>query len=181
VSAFEIFRVNPLGGTSVLLCLATIFWCVRVIHRRQAGPDRFLLALLGLIATTQGLRVLQQSGLWRALEPMHRMEAFVDLIVAGLYLVGALMLEISSRQQISANLRLRIVESNFKSVSEAIGACLDPVVMLDGGGYVKHCNDAAERLLGFTREQMMGRKILLEPGPQISGKLGRLSHVQLQP
>lgn len=36
----RVLRVDPLSNTVVLLCLATICWCVRVIRRRQGGTVR---------------------------------------------------------------------------------------------------------------------------------------------
>jgi PAS domain-containing protein len=165
VHLFELFRASPLAGISVLLCLITILWCIRVITRRPAGPERFLPCVLGLIAISQGLKVLQDSGIWHTPEPMHRFESFVDLTIAGLYLLVALILEVSSGELVSATVQLRIVEANSgRNPSEVIMACIEPVVVLDGHGCVGRCNDAAGRVLGFSRDDMVGRRILVEPG-----------------
>ena len=108
----HIFRTDPFAGTAVLLCLATICWCIRVIRRRQRGADRFLLGLLGLIAICQALRIFKDIGIWTASQPFHRLDDFVNLVTGGPYLIGALLLEISSRDRISAELSLRLVQAN---------------------------------------------------------------------
>jgi hypothetical protein len=108
----HIFRTDPFAGTAVLLCLATIFWCIRVVRRRQRGADRFLLGLLGLIAICQALRIFKDIGVWTASQPFHRLDDFVNLATGGLYLIGALLLEISSRDRISAELSLRLAQAN---------------------------------------------------------------------
>lgn len=74
---FEILDINPVDGVAVLLCLITIWWCVRYV---PTGPrsTRFVLALLGILTAWRGTRLL-------------------DAMISVAFLVVAIMLEISPR------------------------------------------------------------------------------------
>ena len=154
-----IFRANPLGGTAVLLCLATIWWCIRVIRRRQGGTDRFLLGLLGLIAISQALRILKDLGLLAASDPLQRFDDLANLITAGLYMIGALLLEISSKDRISGEVQLRLVNANPGNA-----ATFPPqqfpsaILVLAGDGRIVGCNHAAEMILGRQRDHLIGTR-----------------------
>src|SRR5438067_1237786 len=49
---------------------------------------------------------------------------------------------------------LRESEERYRSV---IAAMQDGIVLLDADGGIRECNAAAERILGLSAEQMMGR------------------------
>lgn len=149
------FRTDPLAGTAVLLCLATIYWCIRVIRRRQGGTDRFLLGLLGLIAISQALRILKDVGVWSALEPSHRLDDFVNLTTGGLYLIGALLLEISSRDRISAEVGLRLARANPENAPR-LSQTGKAMLVLAHDGRIVGCNKGAEVILGRRRNQLIG-------------------------
>jgi PAS domain-containing protein len=153
----QVFRTDPLAGTAVLLCLATILWCIRVIRRRQRGADRFLLGLLGLIAVSQALRILKDFGIFVPSHPFQRLDDLVNLITAGLYMIGALLLEISSKDRISSEVHLRLVTAHSGNVpglspQEAQSA----VLVLTRDGRIAGCNQAAEMILGRDRHQLIG-------------------------
>jgi hypothetical protein len=116
----HIFHTDPLAGAAVLFCLATICWYMRVIRRWQWGTDRFLLGLLGLIAICQVLRIFENLGAWTASEPFRRPDDFVNLRTGGLCLIGALLLEISGRDRISAEVGLRPVRMNPGKQSDSL-------------------------------------------------------------
>lgn len=65
-------------GVAVILCMITIWWCVRYVPRGP-GPTRFVLAVLGLLAAYFGTRLL-------------------DAMISVAFLAAALMLELSPRQ-----------------------------------------------------------------------------------
>jgi PAS domain-containing protein len=158
----HIFLRDPLAGAAVLLCLATICWCIRVIRRRQRGADRFLLGLLGLIAICQALRIFKCLGVWTASEPFHRLDDFVNLATGGLYLIGALLLEISSRDRISAELSLRLLQANPGKQPGSLHEASRAVLVLANDGRIVACNQAAERILGRRLSQIIGAKPILE-------------------
>jgi hypothetical protein len=107
----HIFRTDPLAVLAVFLYLATIWWCIRVIRRRQRGTDRLLLGRLGLVALSQSFGVFKHLGILESSVPFHRLGDFVNLAISGLYLIGDLLLEISSRNRISAG-KLGIPKTN---------------------------------------------------------------------
>jgi PAS domain-containing protein len=162
----HIFRTDPLAGAAVLLCLATICWCIRVIRRRQRGADRFLLGLLGLIAICQALRIFKDLGVWTASEPFHRLDDFVNLATGGLYLIGALLLEISSRDRISAEVGLRLVQANPGNAARLSSA--SAVLVLASDGRLVGCNQAAESILGRRLSDIIGAKPTFEPAEPCS-------------
>ena len=108
----RMLRIHRLAGIVVLLCLASICWCVRVIRKRQGDTDRFLLGIVGFIAISHGLHMLKDIGIWTASELFHRLEDFVNVTKAGLCLIGALLLETWNRDRISAQLSLWLVQAN---------------------------------------------------------------------
>jgi hypothetical protein len=153
----QVLRMDPFAGAAVLLCLATIYWCIRVIRRRQGGTDRFLLGLLGLIAVCQALRMLKDLGIWTASDPLRRIDEFANIITAGLYMIGAILLEISSKDRNSALAHLRLAEAkpgtpSKDSSQEVPGA----VLVLGSDGRVVSCNYAAEILFGRQRAHLIG-------------------------
>jgi PAS domain-containing protein len=173
----QIFRHSALLGLAVSLCLATILWCT-LLARRQKNPlDRFLAGLLGLISIYQALRILKDSGVL-VMPGIPALNGFVDFIVAALYLLAALILKISSIDRASTKVRLRLVEANEKTQemsrastvpSELIGAVAfeaSPLAMVtvDVNGITTSWNAAAERTLGWKRDEIVG-----QPSP-IRGK-----------
>jgi PAS domain S-box-containing protein len=60
--------------------------------------------------------------------------------------------DITQRKQ--AEMALRQSEDRYRSV---IAAMQDGIVLLDADGSIRECNSAAERILGLSAEQMMGR------------------------
>jgi PAS domain-containing protein len=151
----QVFLTDPSSGIAVLLCLITIYWCIRVIRRRQGGTDRFLLGLLGVISVCQALRILMDLGVWAASDPFRRLDDFANITTAGLYMIGALLLEISSKDRASTLAHLRLAEAkpgNGSNSPEAPGA----VFVLGSDGRVVSCNHAAEMLLGRQQVNLIG-------------------------
>ena len=74
---FRILNANPDDGVAVMLSLITIWWCVRYVPRGP-GPTRFVLAILGVLAACFGTQML-------------------DAMISAVFLVAAIMLEISPR------------------------------------------------------------------------------------
>src|SRR3979411_611120 len=89
-----LFRTSPLTGIALCVCLATIFCCIRLIRRHRLGPDRFLTALIGLISTYQGLRLLKEADIL-SIPAIRSMSDFVDLPICGLCLMALLVVRIS--------------------------------------------------------------------------------------
>jgi hypothetical protein len=61
----ELFRSNPLMALALLVCLATILWCIFLTRRQRNTLDKLLMGLLGLRAIYQALRILADPGIVR--------------------------------------------------------------------------------------------------------------------
>jgi hypothetical protein len=77
---FRILNADPVDGVAVVLCLITIWWCVRYAPR---GPRtaRVVLAVLGILSAYLGTR-------------------FLDAVISAAFLLAAIMLEISPRRRV---------------------------------------------------------------------------------
>jgi hypothetical protein len=102
----QLLRANPVMAIALLICLATILWCILLTRRQRNGLDKALTGLLGLIAIYDALRILKDSGI-AAFARFRTMEGWVDLISACLYLMGALILKTSSIERSATKVHLR--------------------------------------------------------------------------
>jgi len=165
----QIFRASPLMALALCMCLATIFWCILLARRQQARLDRMLTGLLGMIAIYEALRVLKDCGVIRF--GFRQLDGWVDFVIAGTYLLAGLILKYSGSDRASTKVRLRLVEANEKtmdaprsaSAPETTHAVFDASPLatfaVDNKGVVIYWNGAAERLLGWRREQILGQQL----------------------
>jgi PAS domain-containing protein len=181
----ELLRANPLMALALLVCLATILWCILLTRRQRNGLDKMLTGLLGLIAVYEALRIMKDSGLV-AFARFRTMEGLVDLISACLYLLAALILKTSSVDREATKVHLRLVEADEKpaDLSSAVIAAVPelghPLVdssplaifAIDAKSIVTHLNPAAENLLGWTRNDLLGHELPFDPNGPIQGKNG---------
>jgi PAS domain-containing protein len=155
------------------MCLATIFWCILLARRQQGRLDRMLTGLLGMVATYEALRVLKDCGVIR-FPGFRQLNGWVDFIIAGTYLLAGLIIKYSGSERANTKVRLRLVEANEKtmdvgrsaSAPETTHAVFDAsplaTVAVDTKGVVIYWNAAAERLMGWKREQMLGQRLPFE-------------------
>jgi PAS domain-containing protein len=181
----QLLRANPLMALALLICLATILWCILLTRRQRNGLDKILTGLLGLIAIYDSLRILKDSG-FVTFARFRTMEGWVDLISACLYLLAALILKTSSLDRAATKVHLRLVEADEKRVdlSGALMAAVPelghPLVdcsplaifAIDAHGIVTHWNAAAESLIGWTRNELVGRELPFDFSGPIQGKSG---------
>jgi hypothetical protein len=182
----QLFRANPLMAFALLLCLATILWCILLLRRQRHSLDKVLTGLLGLIATYEALRILKDSG-FAMFAHFHMLEGWVDFISACLYLLAALILKTSSVDHAATKVHLRLVEAGEKpadlpsAISAAVPELGHPLVdssplaifAIDPHGTVTFCNLAAELLTGWTRSELVGHHLPFDPRGSIEGKNGR--------
>jgi PAS fold len=183
----QLFRANPLLALSLLICIATILWCILLTRRQRNGLDKVLTGLLGLIAIYESLRILKDSG-FSALARFRTLDTWVDLISACLYLLAALILKTSSVDRSATRVHLRLVEADEKpkdlansaiAVVPELGHPLvdsSPLAMfaIDQHGAVTYCNPAAEMLAGWTRSELVGHELPFDPAGPVQSKNGRL-------
>ena len=166
----QIFRASPLMALALVMCLATIFWCILLARRQQGRLDRALTGLLGMIAIYEAVRVLKECGVIR-LPGFRQLNGWVDFIIAGTYLLAGLILKYSGSDRANTKVRLRLVEANEKTMEVGRGASAPETThavfdasplatfAIDTKGVVIYWNGAAERLLGWKREQMLGQRL----------------------
>jgi PAS domain-containing protein len=181
----QLLRANPLMALALLVCLATILWCILLIRRQRNGLDKMLTGLLGLIAIYQALRILKDSG-FDAFARFRTMEGWVDLVSACLYLIAALILKSSSVDRAATKVHLRLVEADEKPVdlTSALMAAVpelghplldsSPLAIFatDSHGLVTYWNAAAESLTGWTRTELVGHELPFDPNGPIQAKTG---------
>jgi len=181
----QLLRANPLMALALLICLATILWCILLTRRQRNGLDKILTGLLGLIAIYDALRILKDSG-FAAFTRFRTMEGWVDLISACLYLLAALILKTSSIDRAATKVHLRLVEADEKptDLSNAVMAAVPEwhhplldssplaIFAVDIHGVVTHWNAATEILTGWTRHEMMGHELPFDVQGPIQGKNG---------
>ena len=181
----QLFRANPLMALALLICLATILWCILLIRRQRGSVDKVLTGLLGLIAIYESLRILKDSG-FAMFTHFHMLEGWVDFISACLYMVAALILKTSSLDRAATKVHLRLMEAGEKprdpanaaiaSVAELRHPLVEasPLAMfaIDQRGAVTYCNPAAEMLTGWTRGELVGHQLPFDPQGPIQGKNG---------
>jgi len=181
----QIFHASPLMGLSLCICLATILWCLLMARRQRSGLDKVLTGVLGLIATYEAVRVLKDAGVL-IFPGVRRLDGWVDFLIASMYFIAALILKLSSSDRTTTKVKLRLVEANEKTVDSGkslpaaapdASALLDasPLAMfaVDGGGAVAYWNPAAERLLGWKREEVLGQRLPLAANGLPRDKQGR--------
>jgi PAS fold len=183
----QLLRANPVLALSLLICIATILWCILLTRRQRNGLDKVLTGLLGLITIYESLRILKDSG-FGALAHFHALDSWVDFISATLYLVAALILKTSSVDRSATRVHLRLMEADEKRVdlANAVIAAVpelghplvdsSPLAMFatDVHGTVTYCNTAAEVLTGWLRVELVGHELPFDPDGPVHAKNGRL-------
>lgn len=180
VNLIRMFNASPLAALALCICLASILWCIVLTHRYRTGVDKVLAGLIGLIAISEAMRVLRDSGVAGFTQLKN---GWADFMVATLYLIAVMILKISSMDRVRTRAQLRLVEANEKPVEISRPASAVPpdlsnllfdasplaTFATDGHSNVIYWNPAAERLLGWTREEVLGRRLpLLFPGRLIN-------------
>lgn len=183
----QMLSANPVLALSLLICFATILWCILLARRQRNGLDKVLTGLLGLIAIYEALRILKDSGVG-ALAHFHALDSWVDFISASLYLVAALILKTSSVDRSATRVHLRLMEADEKrlDMSNTIVAAAPElghplvdssplaVFATDVHGTVTYCNTAAEVLTGWLRMELVGHELPFDPDGPVQAKNGRL-------
>lgn len=108
------FRFAPSAALALLVCLVTIFWCFWLLRRAVYFTlDRYLLAFIGILSIYQGLRLLKEIGLMTVFSS-RILNNFVELAVALLYLLAALIMRLSSEQRRYSDFQFRAAKAEPK-------------------------------------------------------------------
>ena len=156
-------RVNPamcrmLGYSEAELLAASI----KDIHPPEEAPNdlqRFQAAAEGRVSINEDRPVLRKDGsIFYADITGHR------VFYHDRPCLLALFRDITERKQ--AEEALRQSEERLNTICDS---ALDAVVMIDASGKVVYCNPAAERMFGYSADEMKGRQVheVMVPGQYI--------------
>lgn len=161
--------VQPLNSTAALVAMAAIAWSLLSLRQTQSRHSRVLLAIVGFASVMHGLRIVLMV---RA--QITFMDGIINLTVAILYLASIEVLQRLSRSHRTTQYALRLAEGNqslpyskpvtvpsssedpAKGVFDAVPA---PMFAVNLDGQVRCWNLAAERALGWKRDEVLGRKL----------------------
>ena len=117
MSAAEFTQTGFLVGLSLIVSLATLTWCAILIPRLKFKPDRFLVAIVGLLCFLHVSKLVQETGLWPL--PFQAILAPVTgLMVALAFLAAVFLLGAYRSQHRSVEYRLRLAEANEQAPSQ---------------------------------------------------------------
>ena len=180
----QIFRASPLMAIALVVSLGTILWCIFLTRRQRSRLDKTLTGLLGLISIYEALRVLKDSGV--VFHSLERIDDWTDLIIAASCLIAVFFLKSSSLDRTSTKACLRLAEANERVRDIGAGAALlsqaahtafdsSPLATyaVNADGDITYWNDAAEHLLGWKREEILGHKPPVGDGGALKDRRGR--------
>lgn len=107
----EMSQMGFLVGLSLVVSIATLAWCAILIPRLKFKPDRFLVAVVGLLSFLHIFKLLQETGIWPI--PIPAVLAPVSgLLVAVAFLTAVFLLGAYRAQHRRVEYRLRLAEAN---------------------------------------------------------------------
>jgi len=179
----QLLRANPLMAIALLICLATILWCILLTRRQRNSFDKTLTGLVGLFAIYESVHILKDSH-FAIFAKLQTIEGWVDLVSACLYLLATLIVKNSSMDRVATRVQLRLMEADEKQTTVtggAIGAmkelgyplvdsCPLAIFALDDHGSVWYVNAAAESLTGWKRNELLSHELPFDPKGPIQGK-----------
>ena len=180
----RIMNASPLMGFALCISLGTILWCILLVRRQRNRLDKVLTGLLGLISIYEALRILRDSAVLM-FPTVKKLDGLADFIIASLSMIAALVLRASSIDRATTKAQLRLVEANEKPLPLGTAvpvpelkqilfdACPLAAFALDLHGVVTYWNSAAEILLGWTREEVLGHPLPFAGHERMVDKTGQ--------
>jgi PAS domain S-box-containing protein len=115
-------------------------------------PDDVAPTLAAAQRVYSGEMLLSHENRYRCADGSYRWLQWTAQEIVGERLIYAVARDITDRKRAEAALRQS--EERYRSV---IAAMQDGIAILDADGTIRDCNAAAERILGLSAEQIMGR------------------------
>lgn len=107
----EYTQMGFLVGLSLIVSLITLIWCAILIPRVKNKPDRFLVAIVGLLSFLHIFKLVQETGIWPIPIPAH-LKPVSGLLVALGFLAAVFLLGAYRSQHRRVEYRLRLAEAN---------------------------------------------------------------------
>lgn len=157
--------LEPLAGESVAFL---VFVPAVVIASAYAGVSTgSVAALFSLLA---GLFLAQRNG---GLGEVDLIGAVVFVVVAAAIIVGGESFQRSRREAVAINRDLASREAHLRSILDTVP---DAMVVIDDRGLIQSFSSAAERLFGWTAQEIIGRNVsMLMPSPDREAHDGYLA------
>lgn len=111
LNAAEFSQMGFLVGLSLIVSLATLVWCALLIPRLKFKPDRFLVAVIGLLCFLHIFKLVQETGLWPVPIPAI-LAPVTGFLVALAFLTAVFLLGAYRMQHRRVEYRLRLAEAN---------------------------------------------------------------------
>ncbi len=111
MNSAEFTQMGFLVGLSLLVSLATLAWCAILIPRVRFKPDRFLVAVVGLLCFLHIFKLAQETGIWPIPIPAN-LRPISGLLVSMAFLAAVFLLGAYRSQHRRVEYRLRLAEAN---------------------------------------------------------------------
>lgn len=183
----NLMRNHPLNGTALLVSIAVVGWCLFIVSRVQTRTDRMLTGLIGLIAIFHCFRLLVGAGLFfQTSRP--ELDDIANIFFTLIFPAVLWYLKKLGSQYLALKFAVRLAEGDQSTppyygrpanriVADPSSMLFDAMPMamfaVSLDGHVSCWNRAAERTLGWTRDEVLGHKLpnlVLEP--QSDGNMG---------
>lgn len=169
---WQLLLNNPMAGIALLMTIVTLGWCLTSLRVQHNRLDRYLMALLGLIAAYLGLAILRNAGLWQY--PGRGLGGALDTTIAAVCLLAVMILRFVTADRHNTKVALRVVEAAqpaprpSKPLSMATERSVLAVFGIDVHGDINMWHNTAESFFGWRRDEVIGthRPFIDRPLPE---------------
>jgi PAS domain-containing protein len=170
---WALFKTNLLSAIALILALATLAMCLRLLRRQRTSTDRYLMGLVGLIAIYQGLNILRNAGVYSLAHQLQGVSGAVDLALAGMTLVSILILRMAARDRLNTKLQLRVAEATRTPPRPAGGRLGErsavAVLGVNADGRINLWHRSSEDFFGWRKEEVLGTRLPFETDAEAGG------------
>lgn len=175
-----LLKANPTAGVAVLLTAGTMLFCVHLLRGHHSSKDRLSIALIGMIALFQGLRILGDMGFWGT--PVRSTSGIVEAAVGAMYLLTARIVKLSSRDRHAASIHLRVVEANPLPIpvwpkSETPERSALAIFGVNERGTIDLWHSSAEEFFGWRSEEVLGSRVPFAQSAPANGDSSSLPRI----
>ena len=162
---WQLLKTQPMSATSLILSMATLFWCLRLLRWQHTKKERYLMGVVGLFATYQGLHVLQNTGFWPDPVRMQGINSLADFSIAALCFIATLLIQVASADRHNNRIHLRMVEAHHASPRLSAPLTLPrersalAVLGVNASGEINLWHTSSEDFFGWKKEEVLGTRL----------------------